>query len=397
VDEVTAEARAAEALAARAGAERLLADHWDEARGHTYPHRKTYPHQWLWDSCFAAVAWDAVGRPDRGLRELTNVLSGQLADGFVPHMRYTGPSEGRGPRTDVSSFTQPPIFAHTARVLAAHVDVPAAVAERIERGLAWLWEKRRTPDGLIFLVHPWESGADDSPRWDSWAASFLHSADWTRLRWRRWRWSALDRHLVAQAEFDAEGIAVSSRSFVCAPAAFNALAAHAAAEYAALTADATWAARATELASRMDRHMWNEDTGLWSDIAVIGGGGSVHVPTLDGLLPALVTADQGKAARALDQLADPNRFAAPYGVNYVARNAPSYRPDQYWRGSAWMQMNYLARLAALRWERDDLVAAIRTMSIRGALKGGYAEHWNPQTGKGQGAIPLTWSALVAAM
>jgi hypothetical protein len=397
VDEVTSVTRAADGAAARAGAEQLLADHWDEARGHTYPHRKTYPHQWLWDSCFAAVAWDAIGRPDRGLRELTNVMSGQLADGFVPHMRYAGPSKGRGPRTDVSSFTQPPIFAHTARVLSGHVDVPADMLARIERGLAWLWEKRRTPDGLIFLTHPWESGADDSPRWDSWAAAFLHANDWTRLRWRRWRWSALDRHLVEQAEFDAEGVSIGSRSFVAAPAAFNALSAHAAAEYAAVTGDAAWAARSAELADLMDRHLWNEETGLWSDVAVVGGGDSVHVPTLDGVLPALVTADAAKAARALDQLADPNRFAAPYGLNFVAWEARSYNADQYWRGSAWMQMNYLARLAALRWDRIDLVDAIREMSIRGALKGRYAEHWNPQNGKGHGAIPLTWSALVAAM
>jgi hypothetical protein len=382
---------------ARAGAERLLAAHWDEVRGHTYPHRKTYPHQWLWDSCFASVAWAAVDRPDRGLRELTNALSGQLADGFVPHMRYAGESKGRGPRTDVSSFTQPPIFAHAARVLAAHVEVPDDVLTRVERGLAWLWEKRRSSDGLIVLVHPWESGADDSPRWDSWAAAYLHASDWTRLRWRRWRWSALDRHLVEQAEFDAAGVAVGSKSFVCAPAAFNALAAHAAAEYAALTGDAGWAARATELAEVMDRHMWNEATGLWSDVAVVGGGDSVHVPTLDGVLGALVTSDAAKATRALDQLADVRRFAAPFGLNFVAREARSYHPDQYWRGSAWMQMNYLARLAALRWERDDLVTSIRAMSIRGALTGRYAEHWNPQNGKGRGAIPLTWSALVAAM
>lgn len=395
--EVTPEVSEAEVAAARAGAERLLADHWDEARGHTYPHRKTYPHQWLWDSCFAAVAWDAIGRPDNGLRELTNALSGQLADGFVPHMRYAGESKGRGPRTDVSSFTQPPIFAHTARVLSAHVDVPADVLDRVGHGLGWLWEKRRTDDGLIFLTHPWESGADDSPRWDSWAASFLHANDWTRLKWRRWRWSALDRHLVEQAEFDAEGVSVWSKSFIAAPAAFNAITAWAASEYAAVSGDATWAARSVELADLMDSQMWNEETGLWSDVAVVGGGSSVHVPTLDGVLGALVTSDAAKATRALEQLADPRRFAAPYGLNFVAREARSYNADQYWRGSAWMQMNYLARAAALRWDRPDLVAGVRAMSVRGALKGRYAEHWNPQNGKGRGAIPLTWSALVAAM
>ena len=382
---------------ARAGAIKVLHDHWDPERGYTYPHRKTYPHQWLWDSCFASIAWAAIDEPDNGVRELTNVMSGQFDDGFVPHMRYAFANTERGPRTDCSSFTQPPIFAHAARVLSARRTLDEDLIARVGRGLDWLWTKRRSPEGFIVLVHPWESGADDSPRWDSWAASYLHASDWTRLRWRRWRWSALDRHLVTQSEFDDNGVAIGSKSFVCAPAAFNAIAAHAAGEYAVLTGDEDWAKRAAELAALMDSQMWNETTGLWSDIALVGGGDSVHVPTLDGVLGALVTTDAGKATRALDQLADTRRFGAPFGLNFVAREVRSYNPDQYWRGSAWMQMNYLARLAALRWERDDLATSIRAMSIRGALTGRYAEHWNPQNGKGRGAIPLTWSALVAAM
>jgi len=95
----------------------VLDAHWDSERGHTYPHRRTYPHQWLWDSCFAAIAWAAVGEPERGVRELDNALSAQFDDGFVPHMRYAFENNERGPRTDCSSFTQPPIHAHAARVL----------------------------------------------------------------------------------------------------------------------------------------------------------------------------------------------------------------------------------------------------------------------------------------
>lgn len=386
---------------ARVEAARVLSDHWDEARGHTYPNRKTYPHQWLWDSCFAAIAWHAVGEPGRGLRELTGALSGQLPSGFVPHMRYAFPNTERGPRSDVSSFTQPPVFAHAARVLARDEAIPAPLLEQIGTGLDWLWTHRRTPDGLLFLVHPWESGADDSPRWDGWVAPFLGKDDWTRLRWRRRPWSKFDRHLLGAAIFDAEGVAIGSREFVCAPAAFNAIAAHAASEYAALSGDASWGARARDLATAMDTLMWNEETGLWTDVPIVGGGAgprtSAHVPTLDGVLGALVTTDQEKAARALDQLADRARFAAPYGLAYVARDAPSYNRDAYWRGTAWMQMNYLARLTALRWSRDDLVELIRAMSVNGALASKFAEHWNPETGRGHGAVPLTWSAVVAAM
>ena len=60
-------------------------------------------------------------------------------------------------------------------------------------------------------------------------------------------------------------------------------------------------------------------------------------------------------------------------------------------------MNYLALLAALRWDRADVAAEIVKMSRRAASVTGFAEHWNPETGEGYGATPLTWSALVVAI
>lgn len=380
----------------RAEALRLLNDHWDPLRGHTYPNRRTYPHQWLWDSCFAAIAWAAVGNASRGMQELCNALSAQFADGFVPHMRYAEPNTARGPRSDVSSFTQPPVHAHALRVLSAAGDLPIAdPSSRVGRALEWLWSRRRH-EGLVYVVHPWETGADDSPRWDSWMAPFL-GTDRVPLRWRRRPWSRYDRHLVKQAQYDGEGAAHWSAEFVCAPAAFNAIAAHAMTEYAATSGEGVWEARALDLAAEMDARMWSAGTGLWSDVPIVGGGASASLPTLDGVLPALVTADSEKANRALDQLLDPMRFAAPYGLAYVAQDSPAFAADSYWRGTAWMQMNYLARLAAVRWDRSDIVESIRQCSRAGATKARFAEHWNPRTGKGHGAVPLTWSAVVAAM
>jgi glycogen debranching enzyme len=155
-----------------------------------------------------------------------------------------------------------------------------------------------------------------------------------------------------------------------------------------------WQERADGLAATMDDLLWDDDQGLWSDAPVIGGGGTASIPTLDGVLGALVTPDAAKATRALDQLIDPDRFAAPYGLTYVARDHPAYDSAGYWRGTAWMQMNYLAALAAQRWGRHDIVNAIAVMSRAAVEHSRFAEHWNPETGQGHGAIPLTWSALV---
>jgi Mannosylglycerate hydrolase MGH1-like glycoside hydrolase domain len=375
----------------RRRAQEILADHWDTERGYSYPHRGTYPHQWLWDSCFTAIVRAGLG-DGRAASELRTALSGQLADGFVPHMRYAGPTIARGPLAGVSSFTQPPVYAHAARVLDRHGFDPGGDAlARIDRALRYLWTVRRR-GGLIAIVHTWESGADASPRWDSWTGR-----DWTSRPWTRPAWDEFELGLVDAAVFDPSGAAGASRAFEVAPAAFNALAAHAAAEFAALTGDQGWRERAAELAGEIDAQLWDEREGLWSDRPVVGGGPSATVPTLDGVLGTLVTPDAAKAERALGQLTEPARFGAEFGLAYLPRDHPAYQPDLYWRGAAWMQLNYLVALAASRWERTELASAIGAMSRRAARVSGFAEYWNPETGAGHGAIPLTWSTLVTAM
>ncbi|MDX6357479.1 MAG: hypothetical protein QOH37_533 [Nocardioidaceae bacterium] len=371
-----------------AGAREVLESSWRDSDGFCPPNPEVYPHQWLWDSCFHAIAWSALGDP-RGARELATCFEGQLDSGFVPHLRYLGPSGNRGPLPDRSSFTQPPVYAHAARVL---VDGGTALGPglvgRIAAALEWLWEHRRTPDGLIYVVHPWETGTDDSPRWDDWVAlpAYDHAA-----------FSAFDRGLVGETYFDNHGAAVWSRSFACAPASFNALCAHAALECAELTGDPDWGRRGEELAAVVDDLLWEESEGLWIDRPLVGGGPHCRVPTLDGALGALVTPDSAKAQRVLGQLTDPERFGAPYGLAYLPRRHPAYEPGEYWRGAAWPQLNYLLALAARRWRDDATYDRIREMTFAGVLESGFAEYWSPEDGTGLGAVPQGWAAVAAAL
>src|SRR5947207_11398777 len=59
---------------------------WD---GRTYdfvcPSRRSYPFQWLWDSCFHAIALLSVD-PELAKREIRCLLQGAQPDGFLPHM-----------------------------------------------------------------------------------------------------------------------------------------------------------------------------------------------------------------------------------------------------------------------------------------------------------------------
>lgn len=375
-----------------AGATKVLHRAWQPELGYCRPNRRSYPHLWLWDSCFHSIAWSALG-DERGLRELEAVFEGQLRNGFLPHMRYGKRTYARGPLPKVSSFTQPPVF---ARALQAAAGAGLAASDRFDqlldkaaRALDALW-RTRMRDGLLVLVHPWEAGTDDSPRWDSWVGS---------TSWRRRLWTKVDRELLESTEYSADGVAVDNRHFVVASASYNAIAADAAITFSDLVDDDGWRRRGQDLAAALDASAWDDEEQLWSDVVLVGppDTASARIPTLDALLPALCTPDRGKADKALAQLGRPDRFAAPYGPRFVPPDPATYRPDQYWRGPTWPQLNYLVVLAANRCEVPALAADIAVTTKRSVLRSGFSEYWNPETGRGLGAKPQTWAAVAAGL
>jgi len=372
----------------------LMQAHWDEARGFSVPNPSTYPHLWLWDSCFHAIIWARLGDA-RAARELAAVLDGQLPGGMVPHMRYGAqpPDAWLGPLAGTSSLTQPPMFGHAAKVLlAGGIDPGAGVLARARRGLDWLWSRRRTELGLLYVVHPWETGNDHSPRWDDWGAPGRTPGDYDRAARTAW-----NKARMREITFDADGAASWSSTFVACPAGFNAYAAFNMAELAEVCRDDELADRARSIAAAMDEHLWDEQEQLWDDLAVVGGGPSVRVPISDGVMGALVTDDPARAAAALDQLEREDRFRAPFGPANVARSHPGYDPGMYWRGAAWPHLNYLLWLAQLRSGRTEQAAALAEQTVAAATGSGWAEYWNPDTGQGLGAVPQSWTGLVLAM
>jgi len=381
----------------RAGARAVLESNWLPDRGCCVPKPMTYPHRWLWDSCFHAIAWASLG-DQRCITELRTTLATPFRSGFVPHMAYFGPTIARGPRDDASSVTQPHVFCHAAVVVRdLGFAVDDELVEACVRGMEALWALRMADDGLLTIVHPWEAGWDDSPRWDAWAGS----SDWERDHWTQ-----VDLDLIDALTFDPEGAAVGSTAFEVASTGFNAIAAHGAIALAQLLADddpraAEWARRGRALADAMDALCWDDEAGQWVDVVRTGPStglsaelGSAHrAPTLDGLLPALVTSDPDRAARALERLE--RLHLRPYGVTFVATDAPMFDADLYWRGTAWPPLDHYSHLLAQRLGRSDVAARIAGASVDGALASGFAEHRNACTGEGRGHIPVTWAASAA--
>jgi glucosylglycerate hydrolase len=156
-----------------------------------------YPHQWSWDAAFNAIGLATVD-PPRARLELDSLLRGQWRNGMVPHIVFDPAADGYFPGPErwecarysadaprdieTSGICQPPVHAiAAARIVSARIAAaePGTAARPGQDAwaalvypklLAWhryLARYRTDPGtGLITLFHGWESGMDNSPRWD---------------------------------------------------------------------------------------------------------------------------------------------------------------------------------------------------------------------------------------
>jgi hypothetical protein len=326
--------------------------HW-RPEGFTVPHAMTYPFRWLWDSCFHSIIWLALGDADRAVAELAFTLSVQEPDGFVPHLHYVGAPDHHAPfwgRPTVSTISQPPVAGHAVATLErAGVDVPAEVRARAERAVSWWWRERRHASGLVAARHPWETGCDDSARFDHWGAA-------DPARW-----------------YDVKGELVASggAGFDCAPVGLSALVAWDASELGLTVPPGLLDA----VASR-----WDPELRTWVD-AGDAAATSGRVRTLDALLALLVDPRHDEVPV--------DAYLAAFGPRGMHPDEPAYEPRRYWRGGTWPQLAYLLWRAG--------ISTVAGPTTRGAMTSGLAEWWVPETGEAGGAVPQSWTGLALVM
>jgi hypothetical protein len=149
---------------------------------YTVPTKGLYPFQWNWDSCLTALGQQQLDEA-RAWTEIATLLDHQWPDGMVPHIVFHVLDDGYFPGQNVwqtnrptptSGITQPPVCGFVLRRLFERAR-DRALAEQQARILlpkvaAWhrWFYANRDPQGtgLVALLHPWESGRDNSVDWD---------------------------------------------------------------------------------------------------------------------------------------------------------------------------------------------------------------------------------------
>ena len=156
---------------------------------YTMPGPRLYPHQWSWDSAFIAMGYSRYDQ-ERAVRELSHLFGSQWKSGLLPQIVFNplfseyfpgmefwhaerSPDAPRDRKT--SGVVQPPVHATAVLYVYQHAKDLAAAEGFLEHAfpklLAWheYLHRERDPEdeGLVYIRHPWESGMDNSPMWDS--------------------------------------------------------------------------------------------------------------------------------------------------------------------------------------------------------------------------------------
>ncbi|HET8581489.1 MAG TPA: hypothetical protein VFL98_03440 [Candidatus Paceibacterota bacterium] len=373
--------------------------------GHQYtvPAPDTYPYQWLWDSCFHAIAL-ATFEPEAGAAELRSLVTKQFENGMIPHMIYWEPSplyDFAWGTSGTSALTQPPMLAYAARAVADRLPDGHAFLEELFPSMIafyrFLVDKRDPRDHhLIGIINPDESGEDNSPRFDA----ILHvPPDIALADHLKRRLELVDANRTCN--FDAERC--MRKYFWAKDVPFNAImienlrSLEGIARELAREDDARFCALNADLIARAMHDLLFADGIYWSAKGI--DYEKLRVATWAHFAPLFAGLYSPDEARCLieEHFTDETTFRSPWGIRTTSAKEPSYRPDGFWRGPVWMAPHWFIYHGLIRYGFNDEAAWIRERSEALLAHSGFREYFDPETGQGCGAHDFTWGALILAM
>lgn len=402
-----------------------------------------YPHMWSWDAAFVSIGLARVSVP-RAITELRTLLAAQWSTGMIPHIVFSDDEERYFPGFDrwgtatakalpegvkSSGICQPPVHV----IALQHIldrgrenggsDQAAAeefLRESFDGWLAWhRWLANvRDPEGvgLVEIHHGWESGFDNSPRWDGPYAAIqpgelepftrrdvLHVADVSErpddAEYAKYLWLVQQ---MASVGFDDQAVQeivdfrVRDVFFSGIMAASTEVLANVAAELGRPeTAELRGlAARFRDgVASTVD-----PETGLARDYDVLAGKW-ISTETVSGFAPlvaggdAELLSDQRQLLQGKDWMGFPGmKFALPPSTSPASA---AFRPRTYWRGPVWPFLNLLLGWACVRDGQPDLYGTLRGESLQQLSDLTFAEYYEPFTAEPLGSLAQAWTAAAA--
>jgi len=414
----------------------VLENNWSGS--YTRPAPRLYPHQWSWDSAFIAIGYSHFD-PEKAQTELLSLFKGQWKNGMLPHIVYHQPSDEYFPGGDfwqsnlareapdsvlTSGLTHPPIHATAARHIYENAPDKKAALGFLQRLFPKLMASHRflhrfrdvETSGLVATVHPWETGIDNSPKWDS----ILDRIVIERSRVPSFERKDLDFVSARERPSDDayakfvylvelfkgsryEQAQVTQNSpFLVYDVLFNSVLFRANGDLlriASLLQEDTkeiesWIEAATKA---FEDVLWdNEDQSYHSyDLRqrrhIKARTASCALPLFAGI------PDQDRATGLRDLLSKVCPFHEEelcVAIPTYDRSQPGFDPSNYWRGPIWVNINWMIHKGLLDYGFAVLGEKIRRNIIRLIERLGFYEYYYPSDLRGLGSEGFSWTAAL---
>lgn len=409
----------------------------------TRPAPDLYPHQWLWDSAFIAIGQRHYDLK-RAQKEILSIFRGQWTNGMVPHMVFAERTNYRSPvnlwrsqvspyapeKYDTSGITQPPMLAEA--IVQIGEKCTAAERKKWYRKVypylldyhLWLYRERNPhAEGLVILIHPWETGLDNTPPWmvamhGHQRPLWIRLVQWLRIdilieRLRRdtrqvppdERMTTLESLMLVNVvrrlrrkQYDPQKV-LSRSHFIIEDVFFNSVLIRANHLLKKIAEDINETLpdemiHFMALADRALPQLWSEEDGQYFSRYFIDRH-FIKEPTIATLMPLYAgTITKSQAKKLVEIMHDNNLFGTNFPVPSVPLISRFFDQRRYWQGPTWINTNWLLIKGLESYGFQDEADKLREKSLKMVERSGFFEYFSPIDGYGAGIAPFSWTAAL---
>jgi neutral trehalase len=330
-----------------------------------------------------------------------------------------------------SGITQPPMLAEAVVRVGERLKLPERrlwYREMYEALVAyhqWLYTERDPhTEGLVSLIHPWETGLDNTPPW----MDYLHDHQLTW--WIRLLHSTKLENVVGLFRRDSRSVPLNERFsnheilalfdvqlrlrrkgydinrildhslFAIEDLGFNSIFIRAN-QHLQDIAKTLGEELSEELLSSMHKteqafdELWDDLTGQYysRDFVTHKWLRESSIATLLPLYAGHISKD--RAAQLVKLIESPHQFGLHYPLPSVPKASAYFDPKRYWQGPTWINTNWLVIDGLKRYGFHEHAAVLTEMTLELMREHGCYEYFDPIDGSPHGADNFSWSAALA--
>lgn len=409
---------------------------------YTVPSREIYPHQWLWDSSFIAIGLASID-VDRAKQEIESIFEGQWQNGMLPHMIFRTKETHNddrefwaswrnpdSPLIPTSGITQPPIIAEA--IIRVGKKLPKSerktwykqIMPKLIKYHEWIYEKRvPSSSGLAIIIHPWESGLDNTPplikalkvnytpKWlnflskmkvikllDSFRADTKNVPEDQRATAADLIILYILKRRIRKYSYNVKKL-LSKKSFAVEDLTFNSILCRAnvhlleIAKFIDYEIDEKLVDNFAKTKKALDL-LWDPYKSQYFSRDYYSGN-LIKEPSIASLMPLYAgDIDKDRIEVIVSSIENKELYASTFPIPSVPLDSDWFKETEYWQGPVWINTNWFVLDGLKRSKNLDHYEALKETTLIMVENSGIYEYYNPNNGHGEGIEKFSWTAAL---